>query len=258
VKKLEFDVLKPYLYRSIENSQFHRAVAISRAGSVLTGRFESLYEQNYGSGISAEESERPENGKWRELLLPVWRDWLAFVQRAPAAQRAAALLAADSVLDAAQDAGQVPGWPGKSEKRSELQELGASFEMNGIAGYHFDKNNFRDEARQLDPNGPLGRMALITSMACGSGDVGMGIGLVSQGNPEWRGAVSKDLDASTMAQVHFMVGDAYATNFAIAKGIDPNGDYGSSVQESDAEPARAKALEHYRAGLTTDNTSENT
>ena len=102
-------------------------------------------------------------------------------------------------------------------------------------------------------------MALITSMACGSGDVsGWGSDLFHKVIQDGEELSAKDLDASTMAQVHFMVGDAYATNFAIAKGIDPNGDYGSSVQESDAEPARAKALEHYRAGLTTDNTSENT
>ena len=52
-----------------------------------------------------------------------------------------------------------------------------------------------------------------------------------------------------------MVGDAYSDIYAIANGIDQNGSY-TNIGIDEAEPARVKGLEHYRAGLAVDNTSE--
>jgi len=51
-----------------------------------------------------------------------------------------------------------------------------------------------------------------------------------------------------------MVGDAYSDIVAIADGVDANGAYTSAV--GDEAESRAKALQHYRAGLVLDNTSE--
>jgi hypothetical protein len=72
---------------------------------------------------------------------------------------------------------------------------------------------------------------------------------------EGEALLTQKIDAPTAAQVHFMVGDAYSDMVAIAGGVDPNGDYTSADLGSDVG-SRAKALEHYRAGLAVDNTSE--
>jgi hypothetical protein len=251
------DHSETYGYRSIPKSQFHRAVALAKADAALSQRFQDLYEQVFRAGISEEEAKRPENAKWRESLLPLLREWLAALKTAPSAQRAAGLLACDRLLEAAQQVGGgVPGWPEKPEKPSELQKLGAVFEMNGIAGYYFYAVNWEKEARELDPDGPAGRMAVIGWMDRGSCDVaGWGSDLFNKVISDGEGLLAKGLDAPTAAQVHFMVGDAYSDIFSIAKGYDPSGDY-MNIQERDADPAHAKALEHYRAGLANDNSSE--
>jgi hypothetical protein len=242
---------------SIPKSQFHRAVALAKADAALSRRFEDLYERIFRSGSSEEEARRPENAKWRESLLPLLREWLAALKTAPPAQRAAGLLAADRLLEAAQKVvGGVPGWPEKPETHSELQKLGALFGMNGIAGYYFYAGNWEKEARELDPDGPAGKMAVIGWMDRGSCDIaGWGSDLIHNVISDGEGLLAKGLDAPTTAQVHFMVGDAYSDIFSIAKGYDPNGDY-PNIQERDADPAHTKALEHYRAGLAIDNSSE--
>jgi hypothetical protein len=240
---------------SIPKSQFHRAVALAKADAALSRRFEDLYEQVFRAGVSEEEAKRPENAKWRESLLPLLREWLAALKTTPPSQRAAGLVAADRLVEAAQKVvGGVPGWPEKPERPSELQKLGAVFELNGITGYYFYAANWEKEARKLDPDGPAGKMAVIGWMDRGSCDTA-GSDLLNKAINDGEGLLAKGLDAPTTAQVHFMVGDAYSDIFSIAKGYDPNGDY-PNIQERDADPAHAKALEHYRAGLSIDNRSE--
>ena len=242
---------------SIPKSQFHRAVALAKADAALSRRFEDLYEQVFRAGVSEEEAKRPENAKWRESLLPLLREWLAALKTTPPSQRAAGLVAADRLVEAAQKVvGGVPGWPEKPERPSELQKLGAVFELNGITGYYFYAANWEKEARKLDPDGPAGKMAVIGWMDRGSCDMaGWGSDLLNKVINDGEGLLAKGLDAPTAAQVHFMIGDAYSDIFSIAKGYDPNGDY-PNIQERDADPAHAKALEHYRAGLSIDNRSE--
>jgi hypothetical protein len=74
---------------------------------------------------------------------------------------------------------------------------------------------------------------------------------------EGESLLTKKLDAPTTAQLHFMVGDAYSDIVALAGGLTgPNGgEY--RVLASEGVVARGKALQHYRAGLAVDSTSEN-
>ena len=68
--------------------------------------------------------------------------------------------------------------------------------------------------------------------------------------------LSKKPDAATAAQIHFIIGDANATIFALAGGTEP--DYGDpSEYQPEAPAARHNGLEHYRAGLAIDGTSDN-
>ena len=96
--------------------------------------------------IAEEEAKRPENVKWRESFLPLLGEWLAALKTAPPSQRAAGLLAADHLLEAAQEAGRTPGWP---EKSSALEKLGAVFALNGIGNYYFYTGNWEKEARSF-------------------------------------------------------------------------------------------------------------
>ena len=242
-------------YRSVENEQFRRAVTLAQMNAALSEQLENLYEQVFQAGDSVRAAQ-PSNTKWRELFLPVLRNWIGALTDAPAPQRAAGLLAADHLLEAAQDAGATPGWPLKNGKRSELQELGAVFKMNGISGSYFYSGNWQEEAQKLDPRGQAGRMAMIGSMVRGSCDIaGWGSNLFDKIIHDGNALLASGLDPAIAAQVHFMVGDAYSTIFVIASGFDPNGDY-PQIQESDSISARTKALDHYHAGLDIDHSTE--
>ena len=69
-------------------------------------------------------------------------------------------------------------------------------------------------------------------------------------------ALAKNPDPATAAQIPFIMGDAYSDIVALAGGAEP--DYGDPAKyQPEADRARKKALEHYRAGLVVDGTSEN-
>jgi hypothetical protein len=257
IKKMEHDAcctIPDHDYRSTASVQFHRAVAIAGLDAALSASFETLYQQVYRA-TSPAQARQP--GTWRKSLLPALQEWFAALKTLSPARRAAGLLAADRLLNAAESAGKVPGWPQKPEKRTELQELGAVFEMNGITGDYYYTGNWEKQARGLDPTGPVAEMAMLGSMVRGSCD--------TEGPDPFRkvildgeGLLAKGLDAPTAAQVHFMVGDAYSDIVAIAGGqAGPNGEYNPEQFLDEADSSHAKALQHYRAGLAVDNTSHN-
>ncbi len=137
-----------------------------------------------------------------------------------------------------------------------MQELGATFEpgfSDGIYGY---SGNWLDQAKDLDLDSEVGKLALLTWMSDGTGCERSGSEDFRKIIAEGEALLTKKIDAPTAAQVHFMVGDAYSDMVAIAGGVDPNGAY-ASVDLGDEADSRAKALQHYRAGLALDNTSEN-
>jgi hypothetical protein len=259
-KKLEDEAcceIKAYRYRPLANAQFHRAIALAGMDSGLSGRLEELYEQLPQASASPGRAKRPGNAKWPELLLPMLREWLSTLKTMPPAQRAAGLLAADRLLEAAPGAGRIPGWPTKSQKSSELQELGAAFEMNPSTGDYYYINNWGKQARELDRNGAVGQMATIGSMALGSCN-SASPNFFRQVIHDGEALLAKGLDAPTAAQVHFMVGDAYSDIVAIAGGeAGANGEYDPEEFQGEADSSHAKALQHYRAGLAVDNTSKN-
>lgn len=198
-----------------DSAQFQRSAALTGADPALTQRLERLYEQVFRASSSAEESQRP--GEWRASLLPILREWFNALKTAPPARRAAGLLAADRLLEAARTAGKIPGWPDDPNKQSGLQQLGAVFEMNVSTGDYVYTSNWEKQARELDPDG--------------------------------KGLLSKSLDSRTAAGVHFMVGDAYSDIVAIAGGESGgNGEYDPAEFQNEANSARQK-LSHYCAGL---------
>ena len=232
-----------YRYRSLERTQFHRAVAMVGADVGLSGRFTKLYDLFPAAP-------RPED------LLAVLREWVSALRAAPSGRRAAGLYAADIFLETAGKT--ISGWPAKRKPSSELQRLGAIFQFEELGNAYFFTRNWAKEARQLDPNGPAGQMAIIGFMARESCSIaGWDSKFFRDVVRDGEGLLAKGLDAQTAAQVHFMAGDAYSDMVAIAGGLSgPNGDYSSQEFAGEARMNRGKAIQHYRAGLAVDNTSE--
>jgi hypothetical protein len=243
--------LKAYRYRSIEKMEFQRAASVAGVGGDLSLHFEKLYEEVFQTSAYAKNAHQPEHVGWLESLVPALRDWFTALKTLKPAQRAAGLFAADRLVAAVQDVDGDPlGHPKKPHPRSELQELGAVFEMNEFGGFYEYKNNWLEQARELDPDGEAGQMAMLVSLARPSCDPRK---VILDGEQ----LLKKGIDVPTATQLHFIVGDAYSDIVALAEGPPLDADYDPAQFRNDAGSARTKALDHYRAGLAVDPTSEN-
>jgi len=256
--------LKAYRYRSIENGQFHRAIGIAGVDAALSGRIASLYETLIRASASSEQAQQPENAKLRDSVVPLLRDWLNAVKTLTPVRHAAGLYVADRLFVAAIDLANVAiGWPelrdeDKPELRSVLQGMGASFEFDELGKCYDYSSNWLNEARELDADGEVGRMAVLVSLARGGApslgkDKDQDIFHTVVADGEWLLAKNPD---RPVAQVHFIIGDAYSDIVALAGGAEPDYDDPAKYR-GEADSARTKALEHYRAGLAIDNSSEN-
>lgn len=256
VERLRLELAnRDFEYRPIEKAQFHRAIRMVGAGAVAVARMEKLYDQVFPEGAFGRRGELSGSTNWRDSLLPVLRGWLDALKAAPAAQRAAGLLAADLLIEAAEDAGSVPGRPQKPDQGSELQKLGALFKFNGVANEYYYARNWEKQARELDPEGAAGQMAVVAFLARGSCDAGQEF--FRQVIRDGEELLAKRLDAQTAAQMHFMVGDAYSDIVAIAGGeTGPNGEYDPARYRGEADADRSQAFRQYHAGLVLDNTSQ--
>jgi hypothetical protein len=259
-----------------QQTQFRQAVAAAGAESALSQRMLGLYgvdtrlakhledevEEMCKTHCEAQDLPKPTGTEWRDPLVPLLQDWFKALASVKPGQRAAGLLAADNLLSAF---GSVRPWdqfgteqsstPEQSKLRSALQELGADFETGFEDPSLHYSGNWLNEAKDMDPDTEGGQLALLAWMSsaegCGrSGSVTFR-DVISKGEM----LLTKKIVTSTAAKVHFMVGDAYSDMVAIDDGVDPNGSY-SSVDLGDEADSRAKSLQHYRAGLALDNTSE--
>lgn len=263
VHKIEQDAccsLKAYRYRAIEDAQFHRAIEIAGVDADLAGRVVNLYEALLRANASPERERQPERTKLQDSVLPMLRDWLNAFQSLEPARRAAGLYAADRLLVTAGDAVDWPELRGEDrpELRRALQGIGAKFEFDELGKCYDYSGNLLVDARELDPEGVVGQMAELVSLARGGapklGDKNQDIFHAVIADGEW--LLAKNPGPPTAAQVHFMIGDAYATIVALAGGAEP--DYDDPAKYKDeADPARKKALEHYHTGLAADSMSEN-
>lgn len=242
---------KAYRYRSIEKMEFHRAVTVAGVGAILSLHFEKLYEEVFQASAYAQNAHQPEHIGWLESLVPALRDWFTALKTLKPAQRAAGLFAADRLVAAVQEVDGAPlGHPNKPHPRSELQQLGAVFKMNEIGGIYDYKNNWLEQARELDPDGEAGQMAMLVSLARPSCDPRK---VILDGEK----LLKKGIDVPTATQLHFIVGDAYSDIVALAAGPPLDADYDAAQFRDDAGSARTKALDHYRAGLGLDAASKN-
>jgi hypothetical protein len=215
-----------------EAALFRQAVAAAGVCAAISQRMEKLYEVDTAladrlekqveemckSRCLPKELPRPKKDDWGEPIVPLLQDWFRALQTADPAHRAAGLLVADRVLIAF---GSVRPWdrfgdvqsstPEQSKRRSDLQNLGATFEpAYGDASYHY-VGNWLDQAKDLDRDSEGGTLALLTWMSS-SNTCGVAAGSeafrveISEGET----LLTKKIDAPTAAQIHFMVGDAYS------------------------------------------------
>ncbi len=271
VRRLELDLARSYRYREIEDSQFHRALAIAGANPILADKLQNLYKEilrgnaerlqnlfqrSVDAGTPLAQAVQPPT--WLALLLPLLREWLNQLKTFPAERRAAGLLVADHLLLAAQTAGEMAGWPrAGTEQWLPLKKLSAELTPSEAENGYYTRS-WAKQARELDPTGVAGQMAIIGSMAHASCDWQDSDDPSRKVILEGGKLLSGGLDAPIAAQVHFMVGDAYSDFVALAaQGLNAQGSPDATKFRGESEVDRAKALEHYRAGLAVDNASQN-
>ncbi len=223
-----------------ESAQFRRALAIASVEAGISGRIEKLYDvlQKSLAVVSDED---------RKSLVPTLRDWLNAVKQLGPDKQAAGLIAADRVLTAFSNVGNGQFGQGDSispedaELRAQLEGLGAVIAPSETDGRLSYTGNWLEQARHLSPDTESGKLASLvwmTSAQCQQPEAVISVG---------EDLIGRSVDATTAAQANFMVGDAYS-DILLRNSLE-------SGDRSKAKAARAKALQHYAAGLAGDATS---
>jgi hypothetical protein len=182
-------------------------------------------------------------------------DWISSARRLAPPERAAALLAADQM--AGSQAMVYVRAQRQDSSRLALARLGAVFARDQLGGGYNYTHNWLDEALQLDRAGPVGTLATLALLRIGFNETGMCGGgsesfrqVITTGEQLLAGA----LDTATAAEVHRLVGDAYADIVALASGTGM--EYAdSATYASEAPAARRSAVAHYRQALALDRVS---
>jgi hypothetical protein len=182
-------------------------------------------------------------------IADAFREWLSAAKSKPAGQQVTALLAADRELDFLVHQGVRID----DLARSQLQALGADFLNDELGGGLAYAHGWLKQAKTIAPPGPASDEVLLYEMERGFDETGM----CSAGAEEFSKVIqesesllagARSLPAPTLASLHFMVGEAYATIVWLAMSNDD--EYHDPKQYRPREAsARAKALEHYRAAF---------
>jgi hypothetical protein len=216
---------------------------ISQAGSSAgaTAGMKALIEgPDYFSG---------KNKPTGEQVISAIGDWLNQAKSQSAGQQAIALIVADRVLDFLDHNGTGPD----EATRAQLKSLGAEYVNNELAGGPVYAHTLLKQAKAIAPPGPPSDEILLYEMERGFDETGM----CSSGAEEFKQVIEKgesllagarSLPASTLASLHFMVGDAYSTIVWLAMSGEDEYHDPKEYQPMEAS-ARESALGHYRAAF---------
>jgi hypothetical protein len=182
-------------------------------------------------------------------------DWITSARVLPPPHRAAALLAADQLVGSG--AMLYVRSQREDSARFALERVGARFVRDELGGGYNYAHNWLDDALLLDPHGPVGRLATLALLRSGFNETGMCGG----GSEAFRRVIATgeellagDLDSATAAEVHRLVGDAYADVVALASGA--GSEYADAAgYTAEAPAARRSAVAHYREALALDGVS---
>jgi hypothetical protein len=187
----------------------------------------------------------------RQSLAMTVAEWVRASGALPSTRRAAALVAADRMLDWPDHSGHF-AQKGDSAMRRTLEVQGARYDYSPLGTVSIYTNTWLRRALEIDPAGRAGQIAFLvlmqkgfdTSATCAD-QKGEGFRVViARGLERLQSHPSSSIDA----EVHFLVARAYADIVRLA--------HGGTYHESDStaylveEPeARARAVEHYVAGF---------
>ncbi|MGC4084665.1 MAG: hypothetical protein QM736_21755 [Vicinamibacterales bacterium] len=220
------------------------ALALAAIGGTTEGEIRSLLST---IGLNRPEIKRDPQGTPSDPTAALER-WLTVTAALPASRRAAALLVADVVL--ARTAGPW-GTEGGASSRRRLGRHGATFQQGQSGdGFSYGRDWLKMAVR-LAPQSQAGELAFITLL-----EMGFETSTCDAPNGEGFRAVIREGTnflathpaALTRAYVELLVGLAYADIVALAHGAES--DYTRPrVYQREEAAARARAVEHLRAGL---------
>jgi hypothetical protein len=181
----------------------------------------------------------------------VLRRWVAASAELPAARRAAALYAADRVLEAAMCAVLPCGSLSDSVLYAPLRVLGARFGFPELGATWLYERSWMAQARALDRDSPLGQRIFLEQLAHAFDFSGT----CRDGMDGWQRVVSnaerylERLPASPIAAaVHYLAAEAWSDVVALAAGA--GGDYADTSRYAPrSREARINALVHYEAAI---------
>ncbi len=179
--------------------------------------------------------------------------WLAKADGLPDPRRAAALFAADQILQDVQRASSISDPSDGKAARDALSLIGAEFGPEPMGSPRvIYKNSWLWEAYRLDPAGPAGEMAFLdlmnrgfdTSQTCAEG--GDSFRRVIERGEEY---LRRPHDPKVRQTVELMVAEAYLDIMAMAAGAASTFGEDPAPYREQTPEARLMAVRHFRAGL---------
>ena len=249
-------------FRGVADAQVvieRRTAALASTAAGLAGIDRAKADRLFALYAAAESASfgrhPPRPAELDSAVLATLEDWIKSAQMLAPTRQAGALLAADQMVGSA--AMLYVRSQGEDSARASLERLGAKFVHDELGGGYNYTHNWLDQALKLDANGPVGRLATLALLRSGFNETGMCGG----GSEAFRRVITAgerllagDLDTATAAEVHRLVGDAYADIVALAAG-DGSGYADSTDYLAEAPAARGKAITHYRTALALDRVS---
>lgn len=246
--------------RDREEAAEDHTLALAAQAARLSGLSAARVGRLIGLAAAAESAftglHRAEPAALDSTAVAVLEDWIALGRPLPPTRNAAVLLAADQVLGS-RALIYVRAQRDDSLVRRAFERLGAEFVRDQLGGGYNYTHTWLDAALRLDPHGPIGALATLALLRSGFNETGMCGGgedpfrrVIATGEHVLAGAP----DPTIAADVHRLVGDAYADIVALAAGAGL--EYAEpATYLAEAPAARLKAVEHYRAALALDRTS---
>jgi hypothetical protein len=198
-----------------------------------------------------------------EEVASALRRWLQVSKDLPPQRRAAALLAAYFVLDISWHGLQFPDYDNEAQKQ--LEAAGAEFDRGGPDGIQ-PLAKWLKEARDLDPEGPIGDAVTLMSLSAGWH-------LAELVPEEYAPGKTKDItdyiiatgerflsrprDPALTARVEYFIASAYCDRVAVSKGSEGIlRETPTQGQLDRGDAAKLEALKHYRSLLAIDGKSK--
>jgi hypothetical protein len=249
---------------------FDLAMRTAAMDDKLSQPMEKLFHASQDVAARTDTSQPPPFSVTSEQLASVLKEWLGGSANLPPQRKAAALLAAQAVLDTCWYPIEFESGADLGHRAAKpLEAIGVTFSFGGPDGTVTDVT-WLEDAYKLDPSGPIGDaltyMSLVGWYQLAPIQVEDANGLDSWDNlntyliATGTGYLSHPRDPARVAEIEYVIACSYSDRVAIAEGIgDPvEGVPGPPTQSQIdlARGAREEAIRYYRAMLAIDKTSK--